>query len=198
MVAAIEGLERHQRRIVPEIEPEVILGRAGAPHDPLPAQTRQLEPVGNPYSWAVVTDMESDTGRAVGGGAVNPATRRAGMRLAGMPGRSAALHGLAAAFDLALGCASWFFFTRSRILCTCLCGPCEASSRGLSERANQEREPSRSLPGRRSADGRVGRGGIHSGGSSSETPPLDFGPVGPCRSRQRRLRAGRDQSASAR
>ena len=84
------------------------------------------------------------------------------------------------------------------VLCTRLCGPCEASSRGLSERANQEHEPSRSLAGHRSADGRLGGGGIHSGGSSSETPPLDLGPLGPCRSRQRRLCAGRDQSASAR
>ena len=64
--------------------------------------------------------------------------------------------------------------------------------------ANEKREPSRSLAGHRSADGRMGRGRIHSGGSSSEPPSLDFGPVGPSRSRQRRLRAGRDQSASAR
>ncbi len=58
MIPAGECLQRNQRRVVFEAEPEVRggldLGRPRLPDNPFPALTRWLEPLSNP-KWADMT-----------------------------------------------------------------------------------------------------------------------------------------------
>ena len=60
MVPARQGLQRHQGRVVLEVEPDpggrLDLGWAGVAGDPLPSEGRQLETLGNPSSWADMTE----------------------------------------------------------------------------------------------------------------------------------------------
>ena len=59
MIPARERLPGDQGRIVLEAQPDRLRGRdlrgAGGAHDPIPAEARQLETVGNPHSWADMT-----------------------------------------------------------------------------------------------------------------------------------------------